>query len=642
MIDQANEKVKYCLNWTLDCRREAESSRLNRMALNRDNYRMYQLDYDFSHKQKGQSKEVLSKVRNAVEQIKSYFQQALADLGDWFAVETSDGSEGDAMLVKPEEMQKLMTYFLGRADYFSHVGKSMQSGLLGSVAVSKVRGELIPKPKFVARKKGKGKSYQNNVVLIEDKTWELRFDDIRQEDYYPDPTGTKLYEIINYELDLHVVKAMAAGEDAIFDKATVDLLKPWGGDDTQQGKKAEETGQNQPPRAMRPKVKITEYIGTIVDQTTGDIVCENCICTIANDTTVIREPTPNTLWHQRSDIVAAALIEVSHSVWGVALMDAGTKHNKSLIEVFNLMLDSAMKAVWGINQIRVDAMEDPTQLTDGIRWGTNIKITAALPVGGKVMEPVVTGDIPNDVFNLYNMLTQETTTSMMTSDLRMGAQSARAVKATEVVASENSITSVFQGMAKNIEEKKIQPELELACWTICQNWDLIDIEIFKSLFGPQRGTQLSQLEPQDVFVATVNGLKFRVYGISIALRKQADFRKWTTLLQVISGSEVLVEAFLQKYSFQNFLGEVMTALDINKSKIENPATAAAGATVPNAKAAANGGAQAQPGGAPSAQPNMQSQQPQAASAQMPGGPLSQVFSNGGPQPMAAPGGGGPR
>lgn len=639
MINQADEKVKYCLDWTINCRNESEQSRLNRMDLNRDNYRMYQLDYDFSHKMKGQSREVLSKVRNAVEQIKSYFQQALADLGDWFGVESTDGSDGSNLPVRPEEMKKMMTYFLGRADYFSHVGKSMQSGLLGSVAISKVRGELIPKPKFVARKKGKGKSYQNNVVLIEDKTWELRFDDIRQQDFYPDPTGAKLYEIINYELDLHIVKAMAEGEDAIFDKASVATLKPWGGDDLQQNKKAEETGQNQPPRAMRPKVKITEYIGTIVDQTTGDIIHENCIFTIANDTVVIREPTSNTLWHQRSDIVAAALIEVSHSVWGIALMDAGTKHNKSLVEVFNLMLDSAMKAVWGVNQIRVDVLEDPTQITDGVRWGTNLKVTAQLPLGGKVMEPVVTGDIPNDVFNLYNLLTQETTTSMMTSDLRMGAQSARAVKATEVVASENSITSVFQGMAKNIEEKKIQPELELACWTICQNWDLIDVEVFKSLFGAQRGAELSQMEPQDVFVATVNGMKFTVFGISIALRKQADFRKWTTLLQVISGSEVLIEAFLKKYSFENFLGEVMTALDINKTKIENPQTQQTNQSVAPMQQASNGGAQTQPGGATGAQPNMQSQQPQAASAPMASGPLSAVFANGGPQPMAANGGG---
>jgi hypothetical protein len=193
----------------------------------------------------------------------------------------------------------------------------------------------------------------------------------------------------------------------------------------------------------------------------------------------------------------------------------------------------------------------------------------------------------------------------------MGAQSQRAVKATEVVAQENSITSEFQGMAKNFEEKKIQPELELACWTICQNWDRIDKEIFTSLFGKERGEVLSQLEPQDVFVNTINGMKFEVFGISLTIRRQADFKKWTTLLQVISSSEVLIEAFLQKYSFEKLLGEIMTAIDLNKAKIQADQNAAPA----GGQGQQPGGPMQQPGGAPGAMPNMQSQQPGPQNAQ---------------------------
>jgi hypothetical protein len=375
------------------------------------------------------------------------------------------------------------------------------------------------------------------------------------------------------------VKQLSDGDDAIYDKQAVNDLKPYAGtgDDMQDQKKADETGQNTTMGSLRPRVKITEFIGTIVDQNTGDILHENVIMTLANDDVVIRKPTPNPLWHQGSPYVAAALIEVANSVWGIAMMDAGTKHNRSLIEIFNLMLDSGMKAVWGISQIRMDAMEDQTQLIDGIPWGTNIKVNSSLPPGTKVMEEVVTGNIPSEVMAMFNLLNQETLTSMMTNDMRMGAQSMRAVKATEVVAAENSITSVFQGMAKNFEEKKIQPELEKACHTICQNWDLIDKETFISLFGPKRGEELSVLDPQDVFVSTVNGMRFQVFGISLTLRRQADFRKWTTMLQVISGSEVLTEAFLGRYSFEKLMGEIMTSLDIDKSKIQNEEAAAAGA-----------------------------------------------------------------
>lgn len=598
----------YALQWMLSCLEESKQSKQNRMDLNQDNFNMYQLRYDFSHKKAGQSQEVLSKVRNATESSKAFFQQALSDLDDWYRVEASDGTDGSNMLVKPSEMQKLMNFMLKRCDYFSHVGASSQLGLLGSLSVTNVGGEMVPKPKYKTKAEGKGRAYKKIVTVTDDKTWELRYDDLRQEDYYPDPEGAriKLYEIFEGMVDLHIVRALAEGEDSIYDKEAVADLKPWGGNDLQEDKKADETGQNI-SHIARPRVKITEYWGHIVDNVTGEMLAENIVMTAANRSVMIRKPTENPLWHQRSPIISAAFIEVAHSVWGIAMMDAGTKHNKSLIELFNLMLDSAMKAVWGVNQIRVDALDDPRQVTDSIRWGTNLKVNSSLPPGLKVLETVVTGEIPSEVITMFNLLNQETLTSMKTNDLRMGAQSMRAVKATEVVAAENSITSEFQGIAKNFEEKKIQPELELGCWTICQNWDRIDKEVFVSLFGRERGEQLAQLEPQEVFVSTVNGMKFEVFGISLTLRRQADFRKWTTLLQTVGASEMLIEAFLQKYSFEKLLGEIMSSIDLNKSKIENDAPASAGP-----QAAATGVALEQPGGAPGASPDAMSQVSQAA------------------------------
>jgi hypothetical protein len=612
---------EYAIRYVLALRSESEMAKKNRMDLNRDNYAMYQLQHDFSHKMKGQSKEVLSKTRNATESSKAFFQQALADLGDWYRVTARDGSDGKGMLVKPEEMQKLMNYMLGRANYFSHVGNSTQSGLLGSLAISRVYGAMIPKPKFTAKKEGKGSRYKVNVMVSDDETWELRFKDIRQEDYYPDSTGDNLFEIDECLMDLHTLKKITK-DDPDYDKTAINGLRPWANSDLGEEDRARETGQNVSHAQMRPRVKVTNFYGTIVDQETGDILCENCVLTIANDDTVIRMAVSNPMWHQKNDIVAAALIEVTQSVWGIAMMDAGTKHNHSLIELFNLMLDSAMKAVWGVNQIRTDVLTDPTQITDGIRWGTNLQVNAALPVGGKVMEPVLTGEIPPEVITMFNLLSQETLTSMKTNDLRMGAQSMRAVKATEVVAAENSITSEFQGIAKNFEEKKIQPELELACWTICQNWDLIDSEVFVSLFDRDRGEALAALKPQEVFVNTVNGLKFEVFGISLTLRRQADFRKWTTLLQTVGASPVLTEAFLQEgYTFGKLLGEIMTAIDINKSKIKGSEAALppAGPQGP--------GTMEQPGGAPGASPDMMSQVP--AAANVPQGGLAAAFGSAG-------------
>lgn len=609
----------YARTWILACWNESYFAKRNRMLLNRDNFSMYQLEQNFDHKKEGQSREVLSKVRNAVESSKSFFQQALADLDDWFRITASDGTDGIGMPITPNEMQRMLKYMLKKAGYYTHVGNQVQLGMLGALSVSEVGGELVPKPKFKTKAEGRGSRYRKIVVVSDDKAWELRFYNIRQEDYYPDPNTGNMYRIRESMVDMHVVRALSEGENAIYDKDVVDKLQPWGQDDLQEFKRARETGQNQYIPLIRPRVKITEFWGVIVDQTNGEMLAENIVCTMANRSDIIRKPTENPNWHQKSPINAAAMIEVAESPWGIALMDAGTKHARALTELFNLMLDSAFKAVWGVNQIRTDVLDDPSQVTDGLRWGVDLKVNSSLPAGAKVAEPVITGEIPPAVIEMFNLLNQETLTSMKTNDMRMGGQPANQVKATQVVASENAITSEFTGMAKNFEEKKIQPELELACWTICQNWDLIDKEVFVSLFGKERGEELSQMEPQEVFVNTINGMKFEVFGISLALRRQADFRKWTTLLQVISSSPTLMEAFLKKYSFEKLLGEIMTAIDLNKAKIavDSPVSG-------NGQGQPVAPALAQPGGAPGASPNPMANQPSAANVPS-GSPLAQAF-----------------
>lgn len=565
--DKAN--ASYVKRFILSCREEADEAKRTRMNLNRDNYDMYHLRHDFSHKKDGQSMEILSKQKMAVEQIKSFFQQALVDLGEWWRVVPADGSSGETMLIRPEEVQKLTNHMLQKAEYYSHVGNSVQAALLGSLAITKTHGCMESKPKFKVRSEGRGKSFKKYVEAIDDKTWQLKLDIIRQENFFPDPTGEGRYLIEDSYLDLTTVRQLAEEPYAIYDKEVVATLQPWTeGDSLQGSKKAREQGQNPSFGSIRPRVKLTEFWGDIVDEKTGELMYENVVVTIANDEHIIRKPTPNPLWHQRSPITAAPLLEVANSVWHTALMDAATKHNRALIEIFNLTLDAAMLQVHGIKQLRVDVLADPKQVSDGIRAGDTLQVTSALPAGAKALEPLTAVEIPAQAMNVMNVLSQEFNASALTNDLRQGVMPFRAVKATEVVEASNTITSVFQGIAKNVEAKLIQPELELSWMTIAQNWDLIDTEVFISLFGKERGEFLSQIDPQDVFVSTVNGIRFEVYGITLTLGKTQDFRKLTTLLQTIGSSEVLIEEFVKKYDFGKLLGEIMASLDLNKKKLE--------------------------------------------------------------------------
>lgn len=553
------------------CWEEADQAKRDREDQTEANYDAYHMKHDFSHKKEGQSRETLSNVRMSVESTKSFFQQALADVTDWFGIEYKDKTvDEEALPIKSHEAEAIAKWQLERANYFQHVGLSVQRALMGGVMTSKTYGEMIPKPKFVVRGEGKGKSYKKNVVKIEDKAWELRFKRIRNDDFFPDPDGTGLYLVEEMYEDLHVVKAMSKGDDAIYDPDVVaQLSRGFTEDAYHQFEKNRETGQDTQTQhsEFRSKVKLREYWGTIVSGD-GDILYENVVMTVANDKYLIRKPTPNPLWHQGTPYVNTGLLEVDGAVWPIALMDAAVCHQHSMTELFNLIQDAAFKKVHAPGQIRPGFLENPEQVSDGIAPGTMLNVKNSLPPGAKVMEPLDPTDVPNDALNFYNMLRQEYNASSLSSDLRSGILPDRAVKATEVVEQSQSITSVFQGITKNIEQTHILREVQLAWMTICQNWDRLDKDELISMFGVERGTALSQLDPQDVFVQTVNGFKFRVSGITQTLSKAQDFRKLTTLLQTIGASELLIEEFIQKYDMGKLLGEIMTSLDIDKHKIK--------------------------------------------------------------------------
>lgn len=613
---------KKIVDWILSCRDEAEEAKRDRMIRNKENFEMFHLNYDFSHKRAGQSKEILSGVQTAVIQTQSFYEQALADSGDWWEAKAAWPDADKMMPVRPAEITILTNHMLEQNGYYSHVGNTVQSALLSSLGISKCYGKMIPKPKFVSRKKGNGKSLKRWVEKIDDKSAQVMFEVVRAENFYPDPTKKKLFVIENMWLDMHEVIALSEGDEAIYDADKVaQLSTSMTDEDLQESKRAREVGQNTTSEGHRPKVKITEFWGTIIDSTSGEVCYENCVATIANDTHLIRHPKGgNPLWHQGNPYVYSPLLEVANSEWHVALMDAPVMHNRARIEMYNLMTDAGMESVHSVKQIRKDALDNPAQVADGIKPGTTLLVNSMLPVGGKVMEPLTTTQIPPEAFNLFNIQSQEFNASAMTSDARMGMSNPD-VSATATIESSQTITSVSQGIAKKYEQKQITKELQLAWMTVAQSWDMIDREVFISLFGAQRGAELAALAPEDVFASTVNGLKFRVYGISMTLARTQEFQKLTTMLQTVFSAPPLTEAFMTEYDPKRLLGKMLDSLNIDKYSIERPL--AVKMTMPDEEAG-------EPGENSQSQPDQMSQVPDPSA----GGAISDMV--GGDSNLTAP------
>lgn len=584
-------------------RQEADQSCFERMQQNKINFDMYNLRQDFSGKNKGQSKEFLPKQAMAVEQTANFMQQGLVDMGDWFRADSSPGLNEDRMKIKPKEVQRLQTRQLEKAQFMMKIGDAAKLGLLGSLMIAKVHGQYKPKYKYTVEKKMKNGSWKKRLIKQTDKKWELRIDLIRQEDFRLCPNG-RLYFMQDIYMDWYEAVQLSVGDDAIYDRAALDLLKGESANNSvQQMNKARETGQNISSNGNRRQIKLTEIWGNFVDET-GELIWENCVATIGNDRIVVQKPTPNPLWHGEHPFVFCPILTVPNSVWGKALMDAPTMLNQAQNEMFNLILDGGMMAVHGIKQIHEHLLEDPQQVEDGIAAGDTIRVTSACPPGVAALTRVDTATVPQDGIQVYNLLQQEFNTAAVTNDMRMGVQPFRQVKATEIVESSQAITSMFSGLVKHIEQHFISPILHKSWATSAQHLDDFDSDEVISLLGEKRAAELKAMGPEELFAETVQGCKFEVFGISAQLNKQKDFTKLQAMLQTIASAPILMQEFAKKYDFSKLLGEIMKSLDINTGRIE----------ADDAKAQENG--QPPPGqpGDPGQVADAQSQIPQAGAA----------------------------
>lgn len=553
---------------TLQYKKESDQARYNRIQQNRVNFDCYHMRQDFSQKQKGQSREFLPKMSMAVEQNSIFIQQGLVDIGDWFKVEAQEGLLEDAMKLKPSEIYKLLDAQLKSLGIIKVVANSMKLGMIGSLMIAKVHGQMKPKPKFKAETKIKKGKYVKQLIRIDDKAWNLQIDLVRQEDYFPDPTGNGLYELEDIYVDYWKLVQMA--EAGMYEMAQVELCKGKGNSEgyDREYNKNRETDQNATAHYFRNRVKLTECWGNIVNSE-GELIAENVVWTIANDTYVIQKPTENPLWHGESPYVTCPILDVPHGVWGRAMMDAPTMLNRASNEFFNLILDGGMMSVHGIKQIHEHWLEDSTQVDNGIAAGDTLRANASCPPGMSVLSRVDTATIPQDALPVFNLLQQEFYTAAMTNDLRMGAQPFRDVKATAIVESSQTITGMFGGIAKHVEEGYIEKLLTKSWMTQAQHMQELDFESLKALLGSKRAEALKGLTNQDLFAETVSGCKFKVFGISATLAKQKDFTKLQAMMQTIASSPVLMEEFTKKYDFGKLLTEIMISLDIRPYKLES-------------------------------------------------------------------------
>lgn len=541
---------------------DSKQGKLSRMDRNRQNFDMYNMEQDFTHKTRGQSKEFLPKQSLAVEQTTSFIQQALIDVGKFYDVKKQPWHV--PAFLDENDIYKILDNQLHKNKITQLIPDAIKLALLGSLMIFKVRSCSKEVTRFVAERK-----FQGQVPSLLKKTRrvsELKIDLVRQQDYYPDPTGRGLYEIEEIEMDYHELVRMAEENPGIYDMSKIEMVKASGRSTIQEQEKARETNQDPTAQSSRKPIIVREFWGSLVDPATGKLIHENVVCATANNI-LIRKPEKNPWWHGESPYIACPILRVPHSVWHKALTDAGTKLNMALNEVYNLMLDGGMQAVFGIRQIREDWIDNMEDYDNGIPPGATIKANTKCPPGAKVMERVDTSAVPNDGLAIYNLTDRELLQSLFTNDISLGNLPQRAVKATEIISSQNSITGLFAGNVKIIESEGIGRVLQKSWAVIAQIFSELNKDEISILLPPEKRSRLAVISSEEVFADTYLNNSFKVFGLSQVLAKINDFQKIAAMLQTIGSSPEMMNEFMKKYSLTKLFGEIIKSLDIDESKI---------------------------------------------------------------------------
>lgn len=559
------------LNWIRECKKEATEAKKRRTQLNRQNMRAYMGQQDWSHKQTGQSREFLPKTPVAVEQFSAFVKRALIQFGNWFSVDSPKTNP-----LSSDEIREFVKYHLnyladGMRDWTTfplRVSDGVKLALLESLITFKIHGYRVPETRFFAERGTKFMQSGDDRVLVKDhklirKTlspWRLAIDLIRAEDYYPDPTGRKLYEIHHVERDLHDVIELA--EQGIYDASIVEQIA----EDFDDRQREYEINilRNQPEvvsPSFRKTVGIDEAWGDILDEM-GHVVGRNQICAMANDKFLIRKPEDNPWWHGDSPFVSFPLIRVPDTVWHKALFDHASPLNLALNELFNLMLDGGLASVWGIKQLRMSGLQDPRQVSGGVAQGMTLTVKDDFPQGEKVLENVTTGQIPQEAMAIFGLGDREFNSSALTNELKLGSLPAKEVRATEIVEIQQSQAVTLDGITIDME-LGLTKTIEKAWFCILQNTDDLDGDEIVAAIGPKAALMLSRMSSPERYAAFARGASFKVNGLSGTLAKVKDFQKFVATMQIVQSNPLLAEPFIRRFSGDKALEHILKSLNVN-------------------------------------------------------------------------------
>jgi hypothetical protein len=513
----------------------------------RRNWEAYWTRYDHSGKEEWQAKESLPDVANFVERFVASLRKALTASGEeWFAFD--DPLDQDGRL--EATVKNIVEYGL------SGCGKNStgQPVSFPVVFADGMKAGAVMMPAFAVLWRG------GRLVI----------DVVDARELYYDPTGRGLYRFREYEIDkwqLADLRDLRDGDgNYIYDRDAIDRCAAAGGKAETQTEDKERSGGHgqESTHRFRKTFAIQEFLGHILDED-GNCVAKNQVVVMANETEIILGPENNPWWHARDWIVSAPLVSVPFSVYGKSYVESFAALAQTFVDMTNMLLDAIQVTSIPAFQGWPDAMEDPTQLDQGVSPGKVFLANDDAQQGQPFITRIDFGNVNPDAFRAWESIRGLLREGSSQNELRLGQLTKRSgVTATEIDAAEGGTEALLEHLAEDVEQQLLTPILNLVWPTMLQHLDPEKDERLRLELGK---------DVSDMIATRRNEFRDRTVqltakGISGLLKRSRLRRALLEVMQIVGQSEVMGQVFARSMSFQKLLSQILRTGGIDPRTLE--------------------------------------------------------------------------
>jgi len=487
---------------------------------------------DWSHKENYQSKVHINRVGLAQEQIKAQIKAGLVNFDKWLTVEAEPGFIDEDNLFPPDVAQRMVLRGIRRTDPKAKLTDNIGTATVENILATKLKPILVKKP-------GKAKP----ELHIEHVPLNIR-------NYYPDANQTGLYEFHEVNIDHYELLKMAA-DDPTTDKPfrmeavkNLEASKP----------RIEQTNEDEDKGNDRTRIQnqrrrqhvLHEFWGTVLTSE-GEIMewkapgkpamkLENVVITIANEHTIIGDPRPFPCWDGCSDIIHMQLLRSNINTYGRSLLAPGVDMNRAEDELVNAGIDAAKKEAYNVNILHVAGLAEPEQVSDGVREGSTLLQNSNLPPGTSVLETANTGKVPNGLLPILQIVRSAGAENMRLNEVAIsGNLPTKQVRATELVASNQTIQGLFESIVQDVEDVYMERYAKKIFNMMLQHSKMLTEEDLSYIFygNEQRIDTFKGLSSAEIKKRYGHSFRFRGKGIRTIA---ANARQGQALIQVFTAA----------------------------------------------------------------------------------------------------------